>query len=41
MAISTDSKPHFLNCGNNEISASVKGEVNKNVLIPNFMALFL
>jgi len=36
-AISTDSKPHLRKSGNSVVLALVKGEVNKNVLIPNLM----
>jgi len=35
--ISTVSKPHFLNLGNREVLREVKGEVNKNELIPNLI----
>src|SRR5258706_9655993 len=35
--ISTVSNPHFLNCGNSFVLSLVKGEVNKNVLIPNLI----
>src|SRR5687767_4349499 len=37
--ISIDSNPHFLNCGNSFVLSFVKGEVNKNVLIPNLIVL--
>src|SRR5688572_31722627 len=37
IGISTDSNPHFLNCGNNFVLSLVNGEVNKNVLIPNLI----
>src|SRR4051812_26590878 len=37
IGISTDSKPHFLNMGNSLVESLVKGDVNKNVLIPSLM----
>ena len=37
IGISTDSKPHFLNCGNSLVDSVVNGDVNRNVLIPSLM----
>jgi hypothetical protein len=33
-------KPHFLNCGKSFVLSLVKGEVKRNVLIPNLIAAF-
>src|SRR5688500_17281664 len=35
--ISTVSKPHFLKVGNSFVLAFVKGDVNKNVLMPSLI----
>src|SRR5690242_2897737 len=37
IGISTDSNPHFLNCGKSLVDSVVKGETKRNVLIPNLM----
>jgi hypothetical protein len=39
MAISTLSKPHRLNYLNSFVLALVNGDVNRKVLIPNFIGL--
>src|SRR5260370_41197582 len=38
IGISTVSNPHFLKVGKSLVESLVKGEVNKNVLIPSLMA---
>jgi hypothetical protein len=35
--ISTESKPHALNFGKRDTLSLVKGDVNRNVLMPNFI----
>src|SRR5688500_9838476 len=37
MGISTDSNPHFLNCGKSFVESFVNGDVNRKVLMPNLM----
>src|SRR5262245_12720482 len=39
--ISTVSKPHFLKVGNNFVLALVNGDVNRNVLIPSLIKLWV